>query len=104
MTVLIPPTTNPAVSAAIAIGNDRVWRQPAAPLTVMLIGTPAGTDKITLQYNNGLTWVDMKIAGSVVALDSDTNIRTLYGPLELRLSKTVTAAAIGAVLCDGRGV
>ena len=104
MQTLIEPTTNPATSRTLRIGADRQWTAPAVPVTLYLHGVPSGSDKITLQYNDYGTWRDLKIAGDTVALDADTNIRTIYGPLTVRLSKAATTAAIGAAVETTKGV
>ena len=104
MKTLITATTNPATSTAITIGSDPSWALPAAPVTLYLTGVPSGDDKVTVQYPDGDTWRDAKIGGQTVALDANTNLRTIYGPLTFRLSKTVTTAAIGATIETTRGV
>lgn len=103
METLLTLGTSAASTGIIKIGQDYRLNPPAAPVTLMLTGTIAGAEKVEIQYPNGSGWTTLKVGGDEYTLTTNTNIRTLYGPLEFRLLKSATAATVGVQMTDTWG-
>jgi len=60
-------------------------------------GVLADAETIKLQYFDGDAWRDANVNGNAgVILDKDNSVKTIYGKmLDIRLTKSITAADIG---------
>jgi hypothetical protein len=81
------------VSIGQAPDND-----PAYAVTLYLFGV-ANSDSIKIQYPDGTDWRD-----TAWTLSAATPVVTIYGPLDFRVSKLVTTAAMGVGMSTTRGV
>jgi hypothetical protein len=71
---------------------------PAYAVTLYLLGV-ANSDSIKIQYPDGDDWRD-----TAWTLSATTPVITIYGPLDFRVSKLVTTAAMGVGISATRGV
>ena len=79
---------------------------PSAPVTIYLDGTLGVGEVVKVQYPSidGESWIDLYIGDSLVQLTNTDNVKTLYGPMEYRVHKTVTSAAVGVGISKVRGL
>ncbi len=65
------------------------------PVTFYVIGTLGAGESISFEYYDGRTWQTANVDGSDIKLTTTGQVLTWWAPMNLRLSKTVTAAAAG---------
>lgn len=100
---MISPTTEAADSHSIVLGDD-INGKGRLPTTFFASGF-SGDDSVSIQFSidDGDNWIDMKIDGESVTLNSTDNAKTIYGPGLYRLSKGVTTGSVGVVMCVPKG-
>ena len=88
-----------AATATFEVRKDTQLGKGSLPVTLFLIGTVATGKTVTLEYNSeGTTWVQCKVDGVNIALDANTNIRTLHGPGTYRVSRAADAGDVGVLI------
>lgn len=103
---LIVPTATTATSPLFA-SNHNLVRETAvinsnSGVTIAVDsagGQLAGTETITVEYttDRGATYAPLVIDGVTQQLNVNNNALTIFGPLDYRLNKSTTVAAVGAV-------
>lgn len=105
MDTLLTAQTDAAGSNKIFLHSpDDSNRWPCSPVTLYLIGTLGDGESVKAQYHNGAAWVDMYVDGNLVQLTNTDNAKTIYGPLEFRVYKSATSAAVGVGISKTRGL
>jgi hypothetical protein len=97
ITTILEKTITASNSAQISVGQAPD-NYPAYAVTLYLLGV-ANSDSIKIQYPDGDDWRD---TGWI--LSATTPVITIYGPLDFRVSKLATTAAMGVGLSTTRGV
>jgi hypothetical protein len=97
ISTLLSKTAGAASSDLVVIGQAPD-NYPAYAVTLYLLGV-ANSDSIKIQYPDGDDWRD---TGWI--LSATTPVITIYGPLDFRVSKLATTAAMGVGLSTTRGV
>lgn len=96
MKILIESQTG-AATKTLTVGNAAPHFFPHVPMTFHLSGTLTGVETITFQYYDGTTWKDIVTSDGDAEFTATINTVTLYGPMELRISKGVTVVAAGVI-------
>lgn len=104
---LIAPTSTTATSPLFA-SNHNLVRETAVihsdgGVTIAVDsagGSLTGTETITVEYttDHGVSYNPLKIGGVIQQLNVNNNALTIGGPLEYRLNKSITVAAVGVAV------
>lgn len=99
--VLIAPTTAAAESEPFQLGRAA----PFAPSTILATGL-AGAEEVEVQFSpdNGDTWLDAMEDSTQIVLDANTNHIGVYSPIMIKVTKGITAGAVGVYLSSENNV
>jgi hypothetical protein len=97
ITTILEKTAEASDSKQYSIGQAPN-KYPSYAITLYLFGV-ANSDSIKIQYPDGTDWRD-----TGWTLSAATPVITIYGPLDFRVSKLVTTAAMGVGISTTRGV
>ena len=94
-----------AIAATTSATVSGVFRNPAQMRSITVQVTTSGADfagseMAVVEYttDGGVTYKELLVDGTVVALSATNRALTVSGPLVFRLNKTATAGAVGLTI------